>query len=121
MLVCPLPPSGNQVHVFDLRKEECCQNIRHQERRSDIHPRVFVHLAPKEAASIGPLLANNFRPFCELPLVENNRSAFPANKVLRFVKAVGPDVTQRAQKSPLVFYIASLRRTFYAQITIYIS
>src|SRR6516165_405447 len=81
------PSRLNFVAVFELCTEECRQQIRGQITRADIYPRVFVHLAAEEPASIGSLFPNNFGALVKPRFIDQQRATFSAREIFGLVKA----------------------------------
>src|SRR6187455_1287025 len=57
----PNAPSSRHdlLACFDLRKEECREQIGHHVTRAEPDPGVFIHLPAEKAASIGALLPDD--------------------------------------------------------------
>src|SRR6476646_4863893 len=80
-------PRLNLIAVFELGAQERGQQIRGQIARSNVYPRVLVHFAAEESASIGSFFPKNFGAFVKLRIVDQQRATFSAREILRLVEA----------------------------------
>src|SRR6266850_1619163 len=94
----PFSPGLNPFAHFQLSVEERCQNIGKQIAGTDVHPRVLVHFAAKEAAAVGAFLSNDLGALDKARVVDQQSSAFAAGEILSLVKAQGSQATQGTQR-----------------------
>src|SRR5438876_8050606 len=85
----PLTPGLNQFTRFQLSVKEGCENLRRQITRADVDPCVLVRFAAKETAAIGSFFPNDFGAFDMLRIVNQQRAAFAAGKILGLVETLG--------------------------------
>ena len=97
-----LPRLLNLLPLFELRPQKRCEHVRRQVAGPKIDPRVLVHLSSEEPAAVRALLANDFRAFDEIRLVDQQRTALPAGDVLGLVKALRRQCAERSQETSAV-------------------
>src|SRR5205807_1357198 len=78
---------------LQLSIEKSRENLRRQIARTNIHPCVLVHLASKEAASVGSFLSNDFRPRNISRIVNDQSAAFATDEIFSLMKALGGETT----------------------------
>src|SRR3954447_6206390 len=87
---------------FELSKQIRGEHIRRQIAGADVDPSVLVDLTTEEPAAIRALFAYDLGSFHERGIVHQQGSAFPADHVLRLMKALGRHASERAEVPVLV-------------------
>lgn len=103
-----VPPSCDLVHLLQLAVQERTGNLARDIRRSDVNPRVFIHMTAEELPAVRSLVTNDFSAFQQAGIIHTESPALAAADVLCLVKAVSTKVTQRAQCPAVVKGIHSL-------------
>ena len=104
---------GDGRALFQLRKQVGGVELAGQERGTDIHPSVFIHLSPVEAAAVRTFFTDNLGAFHHVRVVENDRAALTHGVVLGFVEAEAAHVAHGAGGTVLVKGTHGLRRVLH--------
>src|SRR5579872_1310290 len=94
------PPLLNALSRGKLCIQVSSQDFGWKITRAEVHPRVFIHLPPEEAAAIGALFPQDLGALDTAGIVEDQSAAFTAGEVLRFMKAQGSEASESSQRFP---------------------
>src|SRR5579872_4103366 len=104
-------PSPHDVpEIFQFGPEKSGGQFTRQERRSQIHPGVLIHLAFQKSAAISSLVPDDLGPFHQSLVVDQECPALAGDEVCRFVEAKGAQVPQASQGFSLILGANALGR-----------
>ena len=108
-----LPLRLDGLPDFQLGVEKGRQDVTHHITRTHVHPGIFVHLTAKEPAAVRPLFPNDFRPFNQPRIIDEQRAALAAGDVLGFMKTLGRQAAKCAQPAAPEFAEQAVRIVFH--------
>ena len=98
--------------MFELCAQKRRQQFRRQIARPDIDPVVFVDFAPEKSAPICSLFPKNFSSLIKLCVIDQERAAFSARKIFRFMETESCQLPKRAQIPPAISSVKTMRVIF---------
>ena len=93
---------GDGRALLQLRQQIGGVEFAGKEGGADVHPSIFIHLPPVEAAAIRALFADDFGALHHARIVEDDRAALAHGVVLGLVEAEAAHVAHGAGRAPLV-------------------
>src|SRR5437763_1540519 len=88
---------------LQLCKKESREHIAHDVTRANVNPRILIDLPSEEPAPVGSFFAQNFGPFGQTSVVNQQCSALTAGDIFRLVEALGSKIAKCAQPSAAKF------------------
>ena len=102
----------DSLALFQLAIKIRRKNIGWQERRTDIHPRIFIHLSAEEAGTVGPFFTDDLGALRQRRIIDQQCAAFPAAKVFCLMEGLSRQRTERSKIFAFVFSKQSMRVIF---------
>src|SRR4029453_73325 len=108
----PLPHRLDLCVRFELCKQKCGQHVGRKITGPQVYPGIFVHLAAEEARAVRSLLPNYLCAFDKSRVINEQRSAFAARDVLRFVKTLRSKTAEGTKELAAMLTEKSVRIVF---------